>query len=291
MKILINLIGEQPIPNLLPILHFKPDKTIVMHTQRTFAVALRLQKIVKNIELVSTKPFDFPENIKKLHSIYEDSGDYIFNITGGTKIMSVALFQFALEKKAKVVYLESQNNINKLVYVIENNEISNQVEMISELIDVETYIKAHVSDFYLAKPENPNLFGVKFENAIIQAIKSNGFEVLQGVKPKKEGDQLEIDAVIKKKGTNNFAIVEVKSGGEDEKRKQGIDQLSTAGSREYLGIYTKRILISRLKVNDSLKKLAKKHNVKIIDQIHTDRQMKIRESDKYKLIEKLNETL
>ena len=106
MKILINLIGEQPIPNLLPILHFKPEKTIVLHTQKTMSVANRLKKIVNNVELIKTEPYNFSYNLKKLRAAYNKNDEYIFNITGGTKIMSVAMFQFALETNSKVVYLE-----------------------------------------------------------------------------------------------------------------------------------------------------------------------------------------
>lgn len=291
MLILINLIGEQPIPNLLPILHFKPEKTIVLHTPKTRAVANRLKKIQINIQLVETKPYDYLNNIKKLQSVYNPENKYIFNITGGTKIMSAALFQFALETESKVIYIDSQNNSNKLIHVIENNKISDKVEPIAEMISIDTYLKVHLNDYYTAEHENPYLLGVKYENEVIKLLKKNGFELIQSVKPKGEGNQLEIDAVIKKAGTNNFAVVEIKSGKENEKLKQGIDQLSTAGSREYLGTYTKRVLITRIKINDSLKKLARKHNIAVIDQISYNRTTGIIPDIRQKLPDKLNEVL
>ncbi len=291
MKILINLIGEQPIPNLLPILHFKPDKTIVLHTQKTKSVANRLKKIVKNITFVQTEPYNFSNNLKKLKSVYQNNEEYIFNITGGTKIMSVALFQFALETNSKVVYLDSQNNINRLIYIVEKNEVSNKIEYIEDMISVDTYLKAHLNEYYISEHENQNLYGIKYENAIIEILSTNGFEVLQNIKPKGEGNQLEIDAVIKKTGTNNFAVVEIKSGKEEENTKRGIDQLSTAGSREYLGTYTKRILIARLNINESLKKLANKHSIIVIDGILFNHLEQISEVSKQILINKMNEIL
>lgn len=292
MKILINLIGEQPIPNLLPILHLKPDKTIVLHTHKTHVVAERLKKIIGIIQLVRTEPYSFTNNLKKLQAVFNNNDEYIFNITGGTKIMSVALFQFALETNSKVVYVDSQNNKNNLIYVLENNQaISERVEKIKEMIDIKTYLNVHLDGYFISKNQDQNIEGIKYENSIVKVLERNGFEVVQSVKPKGEGDQLEIDAVLKLKGTNNFAIAEIKSGYSNESAKKGIDQLSTAGSREYLGIYTKKILVSRRRVNDSVKKLADKHNVIVVDRIYSDREFNIKETSKNILIGKLKNIL
>jgi len=152
-------------------------------------------------------------------------------------------------------------------------------------------LKAHLNDYYIGEHENKNLFGIKYENAITDVLINNGFELIKSVKPKGEGNQLEIDAVLKKTGTNNFAVVEIKSGKEEENTKRGIDQLSTAGSREYLGTYTKRILITRLQINDSLKKLARKHDIVVIDKIASNRQINIVEESKTILINILNDIL
>ena len=43
----ISLIGEQPMPNLLPIRHLCPDAVGLVHTERTRAVAANLKTLLE----------------------------------------------------------------------------------------------------------------------------------------------------------------------------------------------------------------------------------------------------
>jgi len=45
---LIILIGEQPIPNILPALFVKPKLNIILYSQKTESVANRIYKILNN---------------------------------------------------------------------------------------------------------------------------------------------------------------------------------------------------------------------------------------------------
>lgn len=296
MKILVNLIGEQPIPNLLPILFLKPDKTIIIYTDKTIGVANRLINLIHsttNIKTVLQKKkvdaYNIDTIIEKLDALYKNKAvdEYIFNITGGTKLMSIGLFQFAIQNNSQVVYLQSEKNSNLLYkFILNNNErletISNEIP---ELLNVDMYLKAHLNGYYISKDIDQNQFGIKYENAVVQVLRDNNFEVLQSVKPVGEGDQLEIDIAFRLKGTNNVGIAEVKIGDyKMEKPKKGIDQLSTAGSREYLGTYTKKFLITRRKINKSLYKLAEAHNIIVIDRISANNKNVISEIAQKKLI-------
>ena len=294
MKILINLIGEQPIPNLLPALFLKPDKIINLYTDRTTRHTERLQQILQNSENIKTSPYDFSDVFNRLEVEIAKHSDeeLIFNISGGTKLMSIALFQFAVQNNSEAIYLQSERNKSVLYSLKEENGILtyNNKEL-PELIDIDTFLKVHIGKYHFAQSDKLD-YGMQFENEIIKILRENNFEIMQGVKPNGEGDQLEIDAVIKLKGTNNIAIAEIKVGDKNNERpKKGIDQLSTAGGREYLGIYTKKFLILRNETNNSIKKLAKAHNIIVIDKLSTNKKNELTETSKNILIKKLTDNL
>ncbi|MBI1296922.1 hypothetical protein GC175_18375 [bacterium] len=61
-----------------------------------------------------------------------------------------------------------------------------------------------------------------------------------------------------------MGIAEVKLGG-GKSPKQGIDQLSTAGSREYLGTYTAKFLIVAGQLKAEIRTLAQEKQVTVIE--------------------------
>ena len=287
MKTLINLIGEQPIPNLLPVLHLKPTETFILYTDKTKNVGNRLINLLNkypecttDARKVKVDPYNFNSLINILTDIlsFNKTKEYIFNITGGTKLMSIALFQYAIQNNSEAIYLQSENN-KSILYTLSLNDddkLTSKQEELPELLNVDLYLRAHLPGYKLSKPNSEYESGIHFENAVIAELRRNGFEVIQGVKPAGEGEQVEIDAVFRLKGTNNVAIAEIKIGGSKmERPKKGLDQLSTAGGREYLGIYTKKFLITSLKVNYKIKEAAKAHNIIVIDNLRFNYRRKI----------------
>lgn len=288
--ILVNLIGEQPIPNLLLIKYLKPTENLLLYSDTTENTAKRLERLVE-CKKIKIEPYDIDEIIKKIYPHLEVNQELIFNITGGTKIMSVALFKIALDKKANFVYLQSEGNKSLIYkYAFHNSNIIVSTEDLPELINIDTYLKAHINDYYI---DNNITSGSDFENSVANALKENNFEILQNIRPKGEGNQLEIDLVLRIKGTNNVAIAEIKTGDEEEEGpKKGIEQLALAGQREYLGIYTKRFLITQRILSKQIKELALAHKIIIIDDLQYDfRRKVISEESKRKLIERITEKL
>ncbi len=82
------------------------------------------------------------------------------------------------------------------------------------------------------------------------------------MRPEGVANQIEIDLVIRV--GNQVGVAEVKLGGGAERPKQGIDQLSTAASREYLGTYTARFLITANPLARSVLQLAKEKQVTVV---------------------------
>lgn len=289
--VLINLIGEQPVPNLLVIKHMQPADNILLYSDTTEKTAKRLERLVQVKKKIKTDPYDIDQILHETISLLESDNKLVFNITGGTKIMSAALFKIASEKKADFVYLQSEGNQSLLfTYTFQDRNIVVSKEYLPELIDIDTYLKAHINDYYI---DNRKTSGSDFENSVANVLHENDFEILQNVRPKGEGNQLEIDLVLRVKGTNNVAIAEIKTGDErEEGPKKGIEQLALAGQREYLGIYTKRFLITQRKLTLQIKELAIAHGIIIIDDLKYDyRSKKIADESKKNIIHRIKEKL
>ncbi len=275
MRVLINLIGQQPIPNLLLPLFIKPDKNILLYTDTTEMVAARVNKLLNNSVKVKIEPYEFAKALEDIKSLTNNASEFLFNLTGGTKIMALAAYQVAKDNRSKFVYLQSEGRKSILYsYSAESDNYTNpSKEFIPGLIDIDMYLKAHLPDYdvtgYSTMRDSDKLtIGGEFEKAIYEAIDKNKFEILFGIKPKGVGEQIEIDMAIRLKGTNNVGIAEIKLADKgNERPKKGIDQLTTAAEQEYLGTYTTRFLIMQKPLNYSLKKLAREHNINVIDNL------------------------
>ena len=116
-RILIQLMGEQTIPNILPISIIKPNRVYNLCTEKTTKQGERVNKGVKNkyrggIESSTQKLRDADlggtrQACKEL--LAKHKGEHItLNLTGGTKLMSLAMYQIA-EKTAEdvsVIYVQ-----------------------------------------------------------------------------------------------------------------------------------------------------------------------------------------
>lgn len=296
MTTLVNLIGEQTVPNIIPLLFLKPEKTILLHTEKTVSIAHRLRKIFPGCTMEEIDPYDFTSNMDKLDTLLNKTqGKIVYNITGGTKIMSIALFQHAVGSNSEAIYIQSEKDPVTMTSLSFDEDYRPTVKSIKMpvILDIDTYLRCHLSDYYVTDTSKETDDGFIYENAIVDLIMNSDFELMQNIKPRGEGDQLEIDAVIKRKGTNNFGIVEIKLGNMDEGPKKGIEQLALAGSREYLGTYIKKFLITERTLSKRIKSLADKHNIILIDGIKRDRFRKnsIESISKKILIDKLHSKL
>lgn len=118
MKILLCILSEQHIPNLLSVHHFKPDRLVLLQTSQmeknragmNFLSALSKSDLI-TYTADSLVKVDQEDSIKKVTSSLEaayakySSDDWIINLTGGTKIMSIAAYEFFKNKSAKLVYV------------------------------------------------------------------------------------------------------------------------------------------------------------------------------------------
>ncbi|MBN2452284.1 MAG: DUF1887 family protein, partial [Lentisphaeria bacterium] len=122
---LIHLVSQQTMQNLLPILALRPRKVVqVLSGHSRFpAVARDLERALDRVALASAGGAPRPEcetvpvpgtspgieqTAKVLHGVADANPDCILNITGGTKLMSIAAWQVATGRDKPWLYCDTQ---------------------------------------------------------------------------------------------------------------------------------------------------------------------------------------
>lgn len=272
IEMLVCLIGEQPVPNLLPIRQYKPNKILLIHSERTRRISKNLERMLlkQDVQLLKIdNPFDIVESVGEmayfLSTRVPAETKLTFNITGGTKAMSQAAYIIAQKLKAPILYLQSEGFESKLyVYRFDNSLAglssptldglsSPTTEPLTKFLSIDDYLQVHgLSKPKYQKPKNP------FEEQVSFVLQANFSEIRRNIKITAS---LEIDLMIRCE--NNYGIAELKTGAESRK-KSPIDQIVGATSREFLGTYTKRLLILDQNLARENAELAKAYNVRTI---------------------------
>ena len=270
MTILINLVGEQPLPNLLPAKLEQSDTVVLVHSKLTEKVAKRLEKLISgNVELCLIDAYDIGKVESRLRHLIAEKNwpveEIVINLTGGTKPMSLGAFQIALKSRTRAIYLKTEKPATLYSYNFSQGFDSPQEILLEDLppvlIDLRTFIRAFrdtapnvVGDFCKTEP------GRSFEKAVHKAMQEVVDEVLIGVKL---DDVVDIDLAVRI--GNEVALLECKTG--ENGLKKAIDQLNTAGGRDYLGIYTQKVLVSNIDwaENTNLKQLASDRHIEVIE--------------------------
>jgi len=261
------LIGEQPMPILLPDRFLQPERTLLVCTRRTLPVAERLQRLLPHACSEEVDPYDLPAILARLNALAPADQPTIVNLTGGTKMMMLAAFALAMQRDWDFVYLESERPPAILYRYTTVGGLRRKAQTkLPALITAADYLHAHLSGFRIegfSRDEHGRLTaGGQLEQAVCEALRPHVDEVLAGVRPDGADNQIELDLVIRV--GNRVGVAEVKLGGGGERPKQGIDQLSTATSREYLGIYTARFLITATPLARSVQRLASEKQVTVV---------------------------
>lgn len=285
---ILSLVGEQPVPNILPIRHIQPKEVALIHTHTTRRVSDNLVPLLKakcKVTPYEVTAYDILKAHKSLGKLVEkyhkNSDKLIFNLTGGTKPMAWAAYQLAQELKAEFVYLQSEGGKSLLYFysfadgklsLVKKQEIKSQ-------LSIDDYFRAHGLNHYKLKKK-----AQWFEQLVYQTLKPHVSEIIVNV----EIGTLEIDFVVRLE--NQFGVIEAKSG-DSKKKKEAIDQLSTASQREFLGTFIKRILVQKQPLGSGNKKLADAHNIIEIVLPSADEHNGLSEIDKNLLVETVTKTL
>jgi hypothetical protein len=277
--ITISLIGEQPIPNLLPSRYQSPNTAVLVYTDRTQIAAKRLGRLLPgNCEAVFclVSAYNIREIVQTLQSLIAENrwtaANLLFNLTGGTKAMALAAYLVAAEQYAPFLYLQSEGKKTRLYryeFDAARTPYVSTDQLLPGLITIDDYLCAYVDNYQLtgfAKNEAGGLF----ERAVYEALKPAMDEIVAGVSLL---GALEIDLVVR--CDNQVGIIEAKTG---PGVKKGIDQLNTAGGQRYLGTYTCKILVSDQywdKSRSDLRQLAEARQIEVIElsSFHTSQRL------------------
>ena len=117
-RVLLNLVGEQPMPSLIPILEYRPDVAVFLYSDRT---ASQVAEVCAALELfdglsatrcvkVRIDPHRFIRSadvVSRVMAEYPGS-QFLFNLSGGTKPMALSLYR-AAEGRGEILYVSADD--------------------------------------------------------------------------------------------------------------------------------------------------------------------------------------
>ncbi len=241
--ILVSLVGEQPAPNVLPILHYCPSRVILVHTSRTAQVAARIADVLGGDLVIrpfcSTDPYRVSEIKAALERYLANpqlaGAEYIFNLTGGTKIMGYAALETARQLRAPAFYYQTEDNQN-LIHPYRFDPagllVCDPPIPVLATLTIDQFLRLYVGKYSTGSFRND------FERSVAEALGSLGseYESLTNVIL---GPNVEVDWILRY--LNLIAVGEVKAHAT---KSAGIDQLNSATEQRMLGTYTKKFLLS-----------------------------------------------
>lgn len=267
MKLLVLLIGEQIIPNLLPLKHIQPDAAVAVFSDFSKKGYDRLEKAMGHrvkLHPCQVDAYNIDAIIPALADALNEWGpphELLFNITGGTKPMSIAAYLTAGQLNAPVIYFQTEGKRSRVLRYEFRDGRSVMVgdEYLPPVITLDEYLQAHV-DLHPPRKRIPEDEGSQFERVIFDALSGVVDEIKIGVNIR---GAVEVDMAVR--CDNQAGIVEVKTG--TNKLKMSIDQLNTAAGQRYLGTYTQKFLVSNQDWTQfsDLSELAEAHRIVVIE--------------------------
>ncbi len=280
---MILLVGEQPAPNLLPVLHFRPEQVLLVYTDLTERISDNLARLIR-AKLVQEKrrhrprlraaiapglpvcvcKLDHAYNIARIRATLRDklnelnwpADDMIFNLTGGIKPMALAAFGLAQEQRCRSIYFQTEGNRSLIYdYRFDSGQLVLADEInVSATITIDDYLRMYLGEYEEEGHKDA------LERVVGDALRAVAgiSEVKAGIRPV-GAEALEIDLVIRV--GNQVGVAEVKMQG----NKDPIDHLNAVGSQRYLGTYVKKFLISAHEVDRNNKNLAQAYQVEVIE--------------------------
>jgi hypothetical protein len=252
--VMIALVGDQTQPNLLPLRHRRPDAAVLVYTNRTKVAYERLSAVLGNETRViglQTDAYAIPDIerdlIAQLATQELQLHQLEFNLTGGTKAMSLAALAVARRHLAPVLYLESEGGRSVLHrYLWQDDRLKPDPHapqaVLAPLISIRDLLDiAYGRNQWGWKPPRDDVGG-RFEQAIIEALASPAVdELVSGITAL---DNLEIDVLVR--CGNQFAIVEAKVG-KSGRTLDAVKQLTMAWRT--LGTYVQTISVTSTETN------------------------------------------
>lgn len=267
---MIALVGGQPLPNLIPVRHYVPESVLLVYTNETRNVFSRLKETLASttdVYEVKTDSYNTVSIIEAIQNRLEQpdvkSNEFIFNLTGATKAMALAAYHVAQQRSIPFIYMESEQKQSHIYRYSWDKQQPIPMNPPSEIISPEITLTDFLNvqfgfgDRNWKEIGSGRTEGTPFENAIAEALRSQGYEVMVGVQAAL--GQVDLDVVVRVK--NQFGVIEAKSG-ENGKKLDGIKQLNNA-SRQ-LGTFTKLFYVITVEPSRSHQAVVEASKIQVI---------------------------
>jgi hypothetical protein len=297
MALMIALVGEQPLPNFLLAQHEQHNALLLVYTSKTEPVYQKLKAALQSkaaIYELLTDPYNVIIIIKDLKDKLAElklpsHQSLIFNLTGGTKAMSLAAYHVAQQYNASIVYMESEGKHNQVFrYKWKQQQLQEPTsEILRECIQLKDFFNMYLGigarNWRVYGPSAE--IGGPLEKAVGDALHAHGYEVMVGVRTMNR--QIDIDVAIR--SGNQFGIIEAKVG-DDGRKLKGIQQLSTA--KRHLGTFTQQFYVITVTSTPDHKEIVDAANIKVITLLEYIRgATSLSPSDTKELIKQVDEAL
>ena len=249
---IINFIGEQPIPNYVPVKwarrYLGISRTVSIFSEGTEKINERLNRFYSSrlqlkIDGWKVDPYNMAEIFRTIETILPKSDNPIFNLTGGTKPMTFAGYSLAIKHKFPFLYFQTEGGRMVIkMYDTKNSELPRLTEDIvveDDIYNLEEYLAVHFDKFYKAEKRGHGGFfkdniGSKLEQEILEILTQNGLEVMGGVNIPPD---IQIDLFVRY--GHHVGIIEVKK----TLKSTSINQIALPSRQVKLGTYIGKIVV------------------------------------------------
>lgn len=185
-KILVSLVSRQTPPNILCIKEMEPmDKYVFIYTEQ---VKIQLKAIVDTIGIPDHELQTIPVDAISIQQIYlslskealDKKDEYIINLTGGTKVMALATFQFFVDYPlARMVYLGSKDKTSQFIY-----PSIEEAKPLKYSMDIKEFLSAyavHINKSMDGITFPPRLSQEHYQNFIHNRLFGKAYEVIRSL--------------------------------------------------------------------------------------------------------------
>ena len=188
VRVLLELMGEQPTPNLISALECRPDEVVFLVSDRTephardTQAALEMVPELSGVRMVMAKvdPYSIAAAegvVEAVLARYPD-GEFIFNVTGGTKPMMIGMYRVACAERwrgrVRMVYVSTETETEQVIVDGECRERSLDLQ-----IPAAVYLRAH-GVAVVARPASPPASWVEVAVELARQVEADAREQRRG---------------------------------------------------------------------------------------------------------------
>jgi len=271
--LLLSLLGEQPIPNLLPLWQYGLfTRTQFAATSATLPMALTLEQAIKQdptlnhltvLPPLKLDAYDIGKaRVELAGALLAHQANNLpvcLNLTGGTKLMSLAAMQAGYGTGIALLYVATETN--KMIWMRSDGSEERR-EDIQVKVNIAQYFSAHGLEIgadmsfipgRVRHASPPPKAGDELEERAAKLAAESGFfdDVRRNVFVRKQTDREpvvnELDIVVTRNGrlaVCSCKTTQVETTNGKNSFKEAIYELGAISRREALGIYCGKVLIS-----------------------------------------------